>query len=611
MTTTIPERPARGGLSDVLLMKVPQVQFDYEMTSEEAKNGLVFDPPLSLGYLSSFTKAFAPGYRVSCVDVNMDIHRRHGTLFHPQQVYLDHMEELIAASKADVFGIAATFVYNYRWVEHVVDFVRRHHPTATVVVGGGYPSLYPERSLSYPGVDFVVIGEGEDTLVHILNTVNGVSDPEFDQRFKISGWGWKNSSGQQQIVHKTTFIDDLDTIPFPDWTQFDMEDYFQTEKSRRLFIYGSRGCPYPCTFCSTAQQWGKKIRYRSAANVMDEIAWLISAFGIEHVQFVDDNMTANNRRFKELLAALDERKFPITWGSSNFAVRTLQKEDVPVLKRTNFVGTSVAVESGSERIQKIIKVEKKMSLDKTVEVVRWFKEYEMPVMALFIIGFPEETLEDVQMTFDYAERLEADWNQFCIALPFPKTELYTNAVNEKHLDESMITLESFTYRSTEFFQGVQWEYSDLKTRWYDFNIRVNFLNNPNFKPGGNRAFLYERLATLCHTYPNHLVAKMCLAHMEADKGNEVRAEELLREASRLARELEVFRVFGKYLVTEKAHPIVEQFLAFDADHARHAGLAPLDLSSPERDLAELAKQRRVDDVYLEQSRAYLNMIGGA
>lgn len=92
------------------------------------------------------------------------------------------------------------------------------------------------------------------------------------------------------------------------------------------------------------------------------------------------------------------------------------------------------------------------------------------------------------MTFDLIADLRADWNQICITMPFPKTELYHNAIRDKYLDEAAVELERFN-RTAEFFKGVAWEYDEIKRRCYDVNITYNFLDNPNLKRGTGSFFM--------------------------------------------------------------------------------------------------------------------------
>lgn len=557
--------------SNVLLVKVPQIQYTFDSTALPERSGLVFDPPLSLGYLSSFIKKFGSAYEIKCLDVNMELHRKYGTLELSMSTYLQFLENVIRENEYDILGLSAPFIFNYKWLEFAVDFSTQYHPNSKVIIGGGYPSLYPERSLDYPGVNGIVIGEGEDTFLYLLNYFNGVKQIDFESQFSLSGYGVKDEDGKIKISPKTTFIKDIDIIPFPDWTQFDMKDYFDTSGRKQVFIYGSRGCPYPCTFCSTSDQWGKKIRYRSAGNIMEEIDLLVKVFGIEHIQFVDDHMTVNNLHFKGLLQGLLKHKFPITWSASNFSVNTLRQEDVSLLKETNFVGTSVAVESGSPRIQKIIKVKPKTDLNKVREVVQWFIQLNMPVRALFMIGFPEERYEDIQMTFDLIADLRADWNQICITMPFPRTELYHNAIRDKYLDEATVELERFN-RTAEFFKGVNWEYNEIKRRCYDVNITYNFLDNPNLKRG-NRKFFYEQLEYVYKYYPDHVIAQITLAYLLEQDGKIEKAAQLLEEASLLLRNSKIADIYFKYL--ELDYPVIHRFLEFDYKNCERLGLNSL------------------------------------
>ena len=191
------------------------------------------------------------------------------------------------------------FVFNIHWLELIARLSRRYNPDARIIVGGGYPTIFPEKCLEDPNVDSIVIGEGEATLVHLLNRFNDFRDSEFEGKFPFDGYGTKTKDGKIEIVPKRNFLD-MSDIPDPDWHYLNVEKYFESSGDRTLPIEAVRGCPYHCNFCNTHLSWGHKQRYKEVDRVIDELLKYERKYQIKP-HFIDDNRSVNRKWIIEFL----------------------------------------------------------------------------------------------------------------------------------------------------------------------------------------------------------------------------------------------------------------------------------------------------------------------
>jgi len=190
----------------------------------------------------------------------------------------------------------------------------------------------------------------------------------------------------------------------------------------------SRGCPFYCSYCSSHLIFGRKIRYRSVNNIVDEMESLIHEYRIEGLSIVDDTFIISKKHIYELAEEMKRRKIRIEF-ICNARVDIIDKDILKLLKDIGCVGIAFGVESGSQYIlDKVLK--KGITLEQVRNAFQWAYEVGIPTDAYFMIGIPGETEKEIGETIKFSKTLKASAANFAVAIPMPKTELFDIASQE-------------------------------------------------------------------------------------------------------------------------------------------------------------------------------------
>jgi magnesium-protoporphyrin IX monomethyl ester (oxidative) cyclase len=345
-------------------------------------------------------------------------------------------------------------------------------------MGGAHPSTLPKRVLRDQNVDYVVIGEGELTMLNLLKTLSkGASFNEID------GFAYREE-GKTVINPKKKFIEDLDSLPLPARHLLSMNEYFNAEAPhgpelmRKPFtsMITSRGCPFNCVFCSIHTIWGHKWRPRSPDNVLLEIEHLIDVYKIREIHFEDDNLTLDKRRIEKICDLILDRGLDVRWFTPNgVAIWTLDRNLLEKMKKSGCYKLCFGIESGCPQTLKFIK--KPINLTRARQVIHWANDVGIWTHGFFVIGFPYETKEAIYETLRFAVESDLDFASFFIATPLPGTRLLEivkkeglieNALNWADLDVFNATL------NTKFFTVE--EINSLQRNLYVSFLRKRILN---------------------------------------------------------------------------------------------------------------------------------------
>jgi len=323
----------------------------------------------------------------------------------------------LAALQADLVGFTVVTATACRVYDELIPLVRNHSPASLVILGGAHPTAMPDESLQY--ADIVVRGEGEETVVELcgnlerLDTVNGIS--------------YCTASG---TVHNPPreFIQNLDQLPFPARELFPPLSSYGGLPSVRGKIVGnlstSRACYGRCKFCYNAI-FGRKSRYRSAENILDEWELLVRKHSAEVITISDDHFTSNPKRVELICSELERRGLHKTpWTCSNgIRVETATVEMLSRMKSAGCQGVAFGIESGSQQVLDLM--DKRITLDKIRNAVTNARKSGIStVTGFFMLGTPWDTLESMQETIAFSKSLPLDYAQFAIATPYPGTEMH-------------------------------------------------------------------------------------------------------------------------------------------------------------------------------------------
>lgn len=370
------------------------------------QRGLV--PPMGLLYLASVLRQ--AGHEVRLYDAVTDLDRAH-----------PRFRQLVRTFAPDVVGLGA-ITFEAGTMEALARAAREEAPSTRIVVGGPHPTSYPLRCARAPGVDAVVVGEGEETLPELVAAWAAGRDGR-----DVAGTAWVDDAGGLVLGPPRAPIRDLDALPFPAWDLLDLDLYRRHASManvgwrRYLPIVTSRGCPWRCIYCH--QVHGKTFRARSAASVLAEIGEASRRFGIDDFEVVDDVFNLDRKRAMAILDGVASRGRPTALHFPN-GVRTdlLDAEQIDLMARAGTQYLAVAVETASPRLQAYI--HKNLDLDKVRANAARLVQSGIYVCGFFMLGFPTETLAEARATVDFAVGSPLHQAQFFVVTPFEGTPMF-------------------------------------------------------------------------------------------------------------------------------------------------------------------------------------------
>ena len=324
-----------------------------------------------------------------------------------------HTEEKIRNKieeyQPDIIGITCVTM-NYPIASDILRTCKNINKDVTTIIGGPHVTFCPEQTLNEaPWIDIVVRGEGERTIIDI---VNGKSLDFVD--------GIAFRSNGIRITAERELIENLDDLPFPARHLFPLSKYLALDCHCSLVT--GRGCPFNCIFCVGSKMGGRRVRFRNIKLIVDEIELALS-YGFKNMNMEDDLLTLNHRHVFTFCDEIMARGLQFNWSIFSRA-DTVNAELLHRMRQAGCNWMLYGVESGSQKILDTVK--KKITLDKIREGVQLAKEADIKVMASFIIGLPGETRETLRESIQFAVELNTTWG-FNVLSPFPGTEVRENA----------------------------------------------------------------------------------------------------------------------------------------------------------------------------------------
>jgi len=376
---------------------------------EVTKVAGVVAPPLGLAYIASVLEQ--AGHRVYIVDSTCE------------GLGLDEFVKRVKSLKPDMIGMSLltpTAPRAYRAARRL----REELPGVPLVAGGPHASMMPEEALAM-GFDVVVRFEGEYTMRDLAWVVerDGL-DPEALKG--VEGIVYRGRGGEARYTRRRPLIDCLDELPMPAYHLLPMDKYRVLGKPVRIaHVMASRGCPYGCMYCLTSHYWGRRLRFRSPERVAEEVELLVDKYHVDHVAFADDDLAINKLFVKRFVREVEERGIDVSF-SCGARVTDMTREYMEFLYSHGFVALYFGVESASQ--ETLNRIGKKITVDQVRRVFRWAKELGGVAAGSFILGFPWETISDMEATIRFAVELDPSYAQFTLLTPYPGTPLYTYAV---------------------------------------------------------------------------------------------------------------------------------------------------------------------------------------
>lgn len=386
----------------------------------------------------------------------------------------------------DVIGITNQFSQQIANVIEIAKLVKEMNRGIKIVVGGPHASVRPDDFIDTGYFDIVVMGEGEYTMLDILDYFQKKKPLS-----KINGIVYKK--GEKTFRKPPKLIEKLDELPLPAYHLVDMKRYFMISKTglgtrppdpfseprNEISMITSRGCPFNCVFCSIHECMGRSWRSHSAEYVAQHMNFVIEKYGVDFIHFEDDNISVDVERFKKIINHI--KIAGIEWDTPN-GVRadTLNKSVLENIKRTKIKEIRIAIESGNQEVLNKI-IGKNLDLGKVLNVVKDARKIGIPLSAFYVVGLPGETKENIQETLDLSYRLMRDYDvmpHINVANPIFGTRLYEICKDNKFLVNDDYTKgDLFGYGriktnefSPEYIRKIVTSFYRTITLMYVFNI---------------------------------------------------------------------------------------------------------------------------------------------
>ncbi len=338
----------------------------------------------------------------------------------------DVIIEEIRRQRPDLVGLSFLSTTSYPYAKILARQIRAADSTVKLALGGVFASLNAGLvKLQCPEVDFVCRGDGEQLILDLLERIK---DPE-----TVESLTWMKD-GQVVQNPNRTIERQLDQWPFPDRESLKL-DFVESmpldvpavlSMDRFTTMQTSRGCPWPCVFCDIPIFNEGKWRFRSAEHVVEEFKYLQN-LGYGAVNFVDDHFLLKPKRIEAICQGIIDNGIKIQWGVEG-RVDSVAQHLFPMMAKANCRTIMFGIESGSQKV--LDRLKKEQTLEDVETAVTNAKKAGIDIVhGFFVVGNPDEKVEDIAATFDFAARLRLDtygFNRLCVYRGTPLWQEYVH-----------------------------------------------------------------------------------------------------------------------------------------------------------------------------------------
>lgn len=395
-----------------------------------------FHPPLGLLYLASVIK------------------NEFETVLVDSQVYdltPEQIAENILAFCPDVVGLSVNYTLLSRNAKRIAKCLKETDPSIKIVFGGNFATFFADELMKESFIDIVVLKEGEISFKSCLQRLaKGKSVRD------IPGIVFRENGSVQRNAF-TSYIKNLDSLPFPDFTLLEEPKKYSTN------IITSRGCIFNCVYCSTQSMW-QNWRPRTPSNIIAEIKEKSEKFNFKYFRFTDDNFCCNKERVRELIGLINNEGIEGQWS---FFARNemIDGEMLELCGKAKCKKIFFGIESGSERILK--RLRRAYSIFEVEQKINKALECGILPLVSFMIGMPWETEDDIKQTFDLMQRINTPALAVHVFTPYPGTEIHNHpekygVLIETHNPEEIDMTGGTVFHSTDYLSS-----EDIRKMWIE------------------------------------------------------------------------------------------------------------------------------------------------
>ncbi|MBU1626044.1 B12-binding domain-containing radical SAM protein, partial [bacterium] len=360
-----------------------------------------------------------------------------------QRLNFKSLDYFLSQNKFDMVGIQC-YSFDLKTLRAHLSLLRKHLPSAYIVIGGAHPSALPKDMLTdYPEIDFVIVGEADESLAILADNLEkidgGLTVPVDNLLTSVPNLAYRNNG--DITINPTKFIDDLDKVSPPAWDLIKPSDYPVSPQGTFLKRYPyapinvTRGCPFKCTFCAGYLITGRKVRSRSIDNLMEEVHLLYDEYGVRELHIEDDNFSYNSRILVDFCESVIREKLDIAWSCVNgLRIESLNKENLQLMEQAGCYSMALGIESANPRILTMMK--KKITIEQVKEQVDLVKKSSnIQITGFFILGYPTETKIEMFNTVRFSMGLNIDKANFGSLMLLPGSEITDYVLKSGELEK--------------------------------------------------------------------------------------------------------------------------------------------------------------------------------
>lgn len=389
--------------------------------------------PLGLAYLIPFLRK--ANHKVEVLDIN------------GYQYSREEVKEHIKKLDCDIICTGGLLT-QYKYLKFLTAALKKYHPNVPIVIGGNIANEIPHLLFKHTSSDILMLGEAEITICQLADALENRAP------FKnIDGLAYKENDNVIYTAPRK-IIENIDSIPFPEWDLFPVETYIQNYQKvannyRAMPMIITRGCPFVCKFCYHSFM-NEKARFRTPDNIISEMKYLIDKYKINSVMFYDDLFLLNRKIVEELCDMLIQQKIDLKWNCLT-RLEMLDENLILKMKKAGCIFISYGMESGSQTI--LDNMRKGINIQNAKETYKRIRKLGLINFGTFMLGYPGENMKTIRETVDYCKELGLP-AAFFFATPYPGTALYEEwkhkIPDEDKYVESLGDVYDFKLNMTEF-----------------------------------------------------------------------------------------------------------------------------------------------------------------
>lgn len=335
---------------------------------------------------------------------------------------------IIKKERPDVIGFRCLTPERHN-VVHMLKLIKNIDKNIITILGGPHPSILFKQMLThYPEIDFIIIGEGEYTLLELVEAIKKKKDYR-----KIPGIAFLKDGIVVQ-TKKRESIKNIDTIPPP---VFEYDITKQKIKNNKIFINTCRGCPRDCTFCSSNTIWGRNYRVLSIKEIIKRIKFYTTKYKTRKIHFCDDTINSSKKRIIDLCKSIIDENLNITWSSAA-RVDKINEDIINWMKKSGCTRLEFGVESGCSQLRE--KMKKNITNNQIIQAFSLCKKAGIKTLAFIMWGYPGENLISIFKTIKLLLTIYPSFISTAICSHFPGTEL-----SSRQIEKGKFSIEKWIY----------------------------------------------------------------------------------------------------------------------------------------------------------------------